>query len=345
MRGARPPAEGGSGIPNAAALGILEFCPAKLYDLVSVWDEARGETCPPPRIFRLTWNAAITGNAFPVEDPGTRRAVIMADQTGFILRRFQGMLHHAETGLRATQAEDPVYQRGHKIPVMGNDEDGGSPLRSPSLELPQDAEKPLLAPGVHVGSGFVQNENFRPGSQSPGGQNPPLLAAGKGAVGLFRQIPYLHLFQCLLHGGPVFAAETAGQGLEPAHLHHLPDGDGKGPVQGRALRYIAHPVRSPGPGPEKTATGLETMAQDLYAPLPGLLQAQEQLENRGLSRAVGPQEGDKFPPVDVEIGLFQDFYRAVGKRNPLETKAYLPGGMFDFSHQRLPGWRFSGPPP
>ena len=159
------------------------------------------------------------------------------------------------------------------------------------VQFPHDVEDLLHQDGSQAHGGLIQHEQAGLGHQGPAHGQHLLLAAGQGAGHLV--LPLLQAGEALIHVGDTLVILVGGAG-ERAHLQiflhgHLqedlpPLGDqgqahGHDLVGGDAPQALAHELDGAGVGGQQSG---------------------HRLQDGGLTRAVGPDEGDYLPLVDLE---------------------------------------------
>ena len=194
--------------------------------------------------------------------------------------------------LAVLHQEDPVgvLHRGHPL---GNDDLGG--LGDKFAESLADEG---VGAGVHRAGGVVQNQNLGLFQQGPGNAQPLLLAAGHvGAalldVGVILLGELLDELVRLREAAGLFQFLVGGMGIAPAQV--LLDRAGEQLV---LLQHHGHLV----------AQGFQVIvphvhAAHLHGALGGVIQAGDQLDQRGLRGARPSQNAHNLAALDVQVNV------------------------------------------
>jgi hypothetical protein len=227
--------------------------------------------------------------------PGVGLAVL--DRGAVVLHR-AGPQHHRAVDERGQRAEFVQYQQ-----------DGGA-VRG---QLGQGVREGLLAHQVHPGHRLVHDQQVRPPGQGPGDQHPLLLAAGQRGDRVADPVQHPDRGQRLAHGPAI----GPGPPAHPAARAQQAGGDdladrGRHPGRGGgALRDVPDPL----PGLELR----QRRAEQLDLPADRRIQPDDGLDQRGLPRAVGTQQGDGLAAGDVHVHAVQD-------PAPAERDGHAAGG-------------------
>ena len=178
--------------------------------------------------------------------------------------------------------------------------------------------------GVHAGGRLVQQQDLHIGGQGPGDLQLALLAVGQAGGGDVRLIPQaadlqqVHgLFRDLLLRLPEFRRAEGGvqqvivQVLGKGHLHVFDD---------RHIRKQPDILKGPGdPGLHELvdlfAVQGDAVQQD--GAFRGDIYAGEEVENRGLSGAVGADEAHQLAGIDGEVEILHGVKAAEGNAQVL----------------------------
>ena len=150
----------------------------------------------------------------------------------------------------------------------------------------------MLGGGVEADQGLIEEQQVGFLGEGAGDQHAPLLAAGELADLAASEVGKLDLFQCGRHGLAVGVAGAAQEADAAIAAHHddIADSSGKVPIDDLRLGRVA----------DATADRSDGLAEELDAAAPGFEQAEERLDQGGLSGAVRPGEADERALGQVE---------------------------------------------
>ena len=161
-------------------------------------------------------------------------------------------------------------------------------------QLPQQRHDLLLGFYVNAGEGLVEQNHLAVLGQRPGQKHPFFLAAGQLADLPFAEVGHIHPRQRRLHrlviGGP-------GPAQQPhmavaSHHHHVFHQHREIPVHLFRLRHIGHQI-APQHLPDRHTEHANVAPGQAH-------EAHDRFEQRGLPRAIGPDESQAVATVHMQ---------------------------------------------
>src|SRR4029450_85310 len=192
----------------------------------------------------------------------------------------------------------------HHAHVVLDEGDGGPELVVHAEDEPAHV---LLLLDVHACHGLVEEEEGGLGGERAGQLHPLLQAVGKAPGRRLADGLDLEEVDETLHELPVFELLAAGrspiQGLEKKGAVHLEQPPGHDVVERAHGVEQRHVLEGPGDPQRGHVVGLElraVRAGEADAALVRVIEAADDVEQRGLPRPVGPDDGGDLPARDLE---------------------------------------------
>ena len=216
-------------------------------------------------------------------------------------------------GVAVEQVEGAGEHREQGVEVVGDDEHGHLALGPDGLEQLDDL---ALVAHVEVGEGLVEQEQVGLRDEGLGDGDALLLAAGEGRHALVGEGEGPDRLEGVLDASPVVGAGPAdappaageAEADEVAGPHRVADGGGV------VLGHVA----------DAGVASVRGLAQHRHRPGRHREQAEHDLQQGGLARAVGPDHHDERPAGDGEVAVLPDRAAASGHRGPVQLDRRRP---------------------
>ena len=239
-------------------------------------------------------------------------------------QRLRGALRHDVPG---GDHRDPVGQVFRLVHVMGGEEDGLAELPQPGHDLPGRA----AGGRVETGGRLVQEDEFRVADEGEGEIEAAPVAAGEPGAERARLLGEADQGDGLV--------DISRRAVEPGvHGQALPDGQAG--LRLRLLQDHAHAV------PPGAARRGRVVPQDPDLSLRARPEAFEDLDRRGLTRAVRAEEGEDLAPPHLQINARHRLAAGVALDQPAHADRRLREHIhcefapwFAISRQQRPGRR------
>ena len=230
------------------------------------------------------------------------------------------------------ERDHPVRAAGHHVHVVLDHQDRHLAL----VAQPPDQLGDLVRLGrVHPGGRLVQQQQLRPGGQRPGDLQPPSVGVGQRVGRLVPAVPGQPLAeerQHVLGQRPGFALLAAGPRQPQYRLpRHRP-----GPAVGGGHHVLQHGhvheqpqrlerARDPEPGDDVRRPARDRLCCPRLGDEPDvsrarLVHAGDHVEDRGLARAVRPDDADHLTLADLQVQLGQGAQPAERQGQPVELE-------------------------
>ena len=224
--------------------------------------------------------------------------VAMAQQLdGTVEVLLQPLARDARVGVvvqRLVDAGDGLHLLEHGADVVAHEDDG-----TVAVDFGQQLVEACFEAAVQVGGRFVEDDDLGVGDDGPSQQGALQLSAAQGADGLLLHSLQPHAGDDLGGLGALVGSEACAEALAAAEAREddFLDGDGKLTVDGCVLGQVAD-------GKRRLSVGRALRMEGDGAAL-RLQQAEDALDECGLTTSVGADDSQKVAVVDGEVYVAQ----------------------------------------